>query len=73
MAGSLLSALDLSELTTTLAEYEERAVPLATHTALLAEVQRRLNQGRQHSPLFDKPLFGKDFESTMDAVVLNSG
>jgi len=70
MAGSLLTALDLPELiTTSLHDYEERAMQLATQSGLLAGLKQRLAQAREHSPVFDMPRFVKDFESTIGTVV----
>lgn len=69
MAGSLLTALDLPELiTTTLTEYEERAVELATQADLLPGLRERLHQGREHSALFDTPRFVRDFEDAISSV-----
>ncbi|MBV7553853.1 tetratricopeptide repeat protein [Pseudomonas sp. PDM28] len=69
MAGSLLTALDLPELiTTTLAEYEERAVELATRADLLPGLRERLHRGREHSALFDTPRFVRDFEDAISSV-----
>ncbi|WP_409278243.1 O-linked N-acetylglucosamine transferase, SPINDLY family protein [Pseudomonas defluvii] len=69
MAGSLLTSLGLPELiTTTLAEYEERAVELATQADLLRGLRERLRQGREHSALFDTPRFVRDFETAISSV-----
>jgi predicted O-linked N-acetylglucosamine transferase (SPINDLY family) len=69
MAGSLLTSLELPELiTTTLAEYEERAVELATQADLLPGLRERLQQGREHSVLFDTPRFVRDFEDAISSV-----
>lgn len=69
MAGSLLTSLALPELiTTTLAEYEERAVELATQAGLLSGLRERLRQGREHSVLFDTPRFVRDFETAISSV-----
>ncbi|MBD8496505.1 tetratricopeptide repeat protein [Pseudomonas syringae] len=71
MAGSLLTALDLPELiTTTLADYEERAVQLATEPGLLSGLRQRLMQARDTSPLFDTPGFVRDFEAAISRVAL---
>ncbi|GAB7527815.1 O-linked acetylglucosamine transferase [Pseudomonas sp. 3A(2025)] len=71
MAGSLLTALDLPELiTTTLADYEDRAVQLATQPGLLPELRQRLAQARNDSPLFDTPGFVRDFEAAISSVAL---
>jgi predicted O-linked N-acetylglucosamine transferase (SPINDLY family) len=73
MAGALLTTLELPELiTTTLDEYEERAVQLATQEGLLAQLRQRLQQGREHSPLFDMPRFVRDFEDAVSSVALKS-
>lgn len=71
MAGALLTTLELPELiTTTLEEYEQRAVELATQNGLLSGLRQRLTQGREHSPLFDMPRFVKDFENVIISVAL---
>jgi predicted O-linked N-acetylglucosamine transferase (SPINDLY family) len=73
MAGSLLTALELPELiTTTLEEYEERAVQLATQTDLLPGLRQRLTEGRTTSPLFDTPRFVRDFENAISSVALRT-
>jgi predicted O-linked N-acetylglucosamine transferase (SPINDLY family) len=69
MAGSLLNALDLPELiTTTLVDYEARAIEIATRPALHADLKRRLVVGRSQSPLFDMPRFVRDFGDALSAV-----
>jgi predicted O-linked N-acetylglucosamine transferase (SPINDLY family) len=74
MAGALLTALNLPELITyNLHDYEERAVQLAEQPALLADLKRRLVEGRQTSPLFDMPRFVKDFEEALASKVLRPG
>lgn len=74
MAGALLTALKLPELITyNLQDYEERAVQLAQQPALLADLKRRLIEGRQTSPLFDMPQFVKDFEEALASKVLRAG
>lgn len=58
MAGSLLNAVGLGDLIThSLAEYELRAVELATDPVLLAEVKRRLARNRESHALFDTGRF----------------
>ncbi len=58
MAGSLLRAVELSELITdSLADYEALAVRLATEPGLLASLKRRLADRRDSLPLFDLPKF----------------
>jgi predicted O-linked N-acetylglucosamine transferase (SPINDLY family) len=69
MAGSLLTSLGLPELiTTTQAEYEDRAVELATQADLLPGLRERLVRGREHSVLFDTPRFVRDFEEAISSV-----
>jgi predicted O-linked N-acetylglucosamine transferase (SPINDLY family) len=71
MAGSLLTALDLPELiTTTLADYEARAIEIATQPALHADLKQRLKAGRTQSPLFDMPRFVQDFGDAVERVAL---
>lgn len=63
MAGSLLTAAGVPELiTTSLADYEERAFRLATEPELLAGLRRRLEEARAASPLFDMARFTKNLE-----------
>jgi len=71
MAGSLLTALKLPELiTTTLADYEERAVLLAANPVIHSELKQRLLDGRKTSPLFDMPRFVRDFEKAVSEVAI---
>ena len=73
MAGSLLNALDLPELiTTTLPDYEARAIEIATQPAFHADLKQRLLAGRKTSPLFDMPRFVSDFGDALKRVALNS-
>jgi predicted O-linked N-acetylglucosamine transferase (SPINDLY family) len=70
MAGALLTSLDLPELiTTTLADYEDRAVKLATDPIFYNGLRQRLKDAKQTSPLFDMPRFVRDFENAVGAVV----
>ena len=70
-AGSLLTALKLPELiTTTLADYEERAVLLAANPVIHSELKQRLLDGRKTSPLFDMPRFVRDFEKAVSEVAI---
>lgn len=71
MAGSLLTALDLPELiTTSLADYEARAIEIATDLALHADLKQRLKAGRTQSPLFDMPRFVQDFGDAVERVAI---
>lgn len=69
MAGSLLTALELPELiTTSLSEYEARAVELASDRQQLLALRERLRQGREQSLLFDMPRFVRSFEEGLQQV-----
>lgn len=64
VAGSLLNAIGLSELTTTSqAEYESLAIELANNTQKLASIKQSLGNNRLAAPLFDTPLFTKNLEA----------
>ena len=69
MAGSLLHSLELPELiTTTLEEYEERAVRLGSDALLYCDLRQRLGNARQTAPLFDMPSFVRDFGEAISQV-----
>ena len=64
VAASVLRTFGLPELvTTSLQQYEDRAVELATNPALLAEIKQRLADNRSTTPLFDSDLFARNMES----------
>jgi predicted O-linked N-acetylglucosamine transferase (SPINDLY family) len=64
VAASLLNTIKLPELiTSTFDEYEELAVDLATNPGRLADIRRRLLQGRLDTPLFDMQSFTKHLET----------
>jgi predicted O-linked N-acetylglucosamine transferase (SPINDLY family) len=66
MAGSLLLAIGLPELiTTSLQEYEAKAVALAADREALGELRTRLAANRGSSPLFDTPRFTKALEDML--------
>ena len=66
MAGSLLRAAELPELITeSLADYEARAVRLATEPGLLASLKQRLVRRRDSLPVFDMPRFTMSFETAL--------
>ncbi|MHB1205467.1 MAG: O-linked N-acetylglucosamine transferase, SPINDLY family protein [Rhodospirillaceae bacterium] len=65
MAGSLLNAVGLPELITqTPADYEDRAIELATHPAEMAGIKRKLQENRLTSALFDTAVFTKRLEAS---------
>jgi predicted O-linked N-acetylglucosamine transferase (SPINDLY family) len=64
VAASLLEILDLPELvTTSLAEYEARAITLARDPQALAAIREKLARNRDTGPLFDTPRFTRDLEA----------
>jgi len=76
VAGSLLTAVGLPELiTTTVDDYERRALELATQPQQLAEIRVRLARNLNTAPLFDTALFAKHIESAYTHMVrhLNEG
>lgn len=70
MAGSLLTSAGLPELvTTTLADYEERAVGLAQDRAALGELRRRLAMEKAEGRLFSTDRFVAEFEGALQAAL----
>lgn len=70
MAGALLTAAGLPELiTTTLADYEEAAVALASDPARCTRLREQLQQVRASGALFDTPQFVRDLEQRMAGLV----
>ena len=64
MAGSMLHAIGLPDLvTTTLAEYEGRALELTQQPARLGELRHRLAENRARMPLFDMARYTRDLEA----------
>jgi predicted O-linked N-acetylglucosamine transferase (SPINDLY family) len=64
MSASLLGAIGLSELaTTSLADYEARALALARNPQVLADVKARLTRNRATYPLFDTARFTRHMEA----------
>ena len=64
VAASLLNAVGLPELvTTSLAEYEELALRLATDASRLQSIRRKLEQTRLSCPLFDTDRFRRHIEA----------
>jgi len=63
VAGSLLRTLGLPELiTTSLQEYQERALRLARDADFLKDLRARLQAGRANSALFDGGRFARNLE-----------
>ena len=62
--ASLLNAVGMPELiASTIEEYEELAVQLASDAARMEMVRRKLANNRAGTPLFDTPRFTKSLES----------
>jgi predicted O-linked N-acetylglucosamine transferase (SPINDLY family) len=69
VAASLLHAAGLPELiTTSPAEYENRALELARDPARLAAIRQKLAQNRASAPLFDSARFTCDLERVYTAM-----
>lgn len=64
VAGSLLMALDLPELvTSSLEQYQARALECARSAALLAEIRARLADRKTGGPAFDTDLYRRHLET----------
>jgi predicted O-linked N-acetylglucosamine transferase (SPINDLY family) len=71
MAGSLLTSAGLPELvTTTLADYEDRAVALAQDRAALAGLRQRLTNEKAEGRLFSTDRFVAEFETALQSALL---
>jgi predicted O-linked N-acetylglucosamine transferase (SPINDLY family) len=69
VAASLLRAVGLPELvTSSLAEYEARALELAHDPAQLAGLRHRLAVNRDGASLFDTDRFRRDLESAYETM-----
>ncbi len=69
MAGSLLQAIGMPELiTTSLHEYEDLAVRLATSSTHLVELRQKLKANRLSHPLFDTPRFVTNLENAFERI-----
>lgn len=69
VAASLLRAIGLPELvTTSLADYEKRALELVRDPDQLAAIRKRLAGNRDSTPLFDVVQFTRDLESAYVAM-----
>jgi len=69
VAASLLQTMGMPELvTTSLAEYEKRAVALAHDPRQLATIREKLARNRDTGPLFDTRGFTRDLESVYAAM-----
>ena len=64
VAASLLNAIELPDIiTTTLPEYEERAIDLAINPEKLEAIKRKLAANRLTTPLFNARLFARHIEA----------
>jgi predicted O-linked N-acetylglucosamine transferase (SPINDLY family) len=71
MAGSLLTAVGLPDLiTTTIEEYEQRAVQIGNQPARAASYKRYLAEHGHSSPLFDIPATVRDIEHEFERLAL---
>lgn len=73
MAGSLLTAVGLPDLiTTTLDEYEQRAVQIGNQPARAASYKRYLAEHGRSSALFDIPATVRDIEREFERLALDA-
>ncbi|MBW8847929.1 MAG: acetylglucosamine transferase [Burkholderiales bacterium] len=73
MAGSLLTAVGLPDLiTTTIEEYEQRAVQIGRQPARAASYKRYLAEQGHSSPLFDIPATVRDIEREFERLALDA-
>jgi predicted O-linked N-acetylglucosamine transferase (SPINDLY family) len=73
MAGSLLTAVGLPDLiTTSLTEYEQRAVQLGREPARIASHKRYLAEHGRASRLFDTPRFTAELEDAFERLALQA-
>ena len=72
MAGALLTAAGLPELiTTSLEQYEQKAVQLGTEPALCRGYRAHLKGLRDHAAVFDTELFVKNLEQQLVGIALD--
>ena len=72
VAGSLLSAADLTELITyTLQDYENKALYLAINPKILTEIKQKLLAEKMTSALFDTANFAKALEASYQTIWQN--
>jgi predicted O-linked N-acetylglucosamine transferase (SPINDLY family) len=70
MAGALLTAAGMDELITyNVADYEEKAVSIASDPATLLRLRAQLKQVRETGVLFDTPRFVHNLESEFKRLV----
>ena len=73
MAGSLLTAVGLPDLiTTTIEDYEARAVQIGRQPARAASYKRYLAEHGRNSPLFDIPTVVRDIEHQFERLALDA-
>ena len=73
MAGSLLTAVGLPDLvTTSIDEYEQRAVQIGNQPARAASYKRYLAEHGRSSPLFDIPAIVRDIEREFERLALDA-
>ncbi|MEP2716570.1 UDP-N-acetylglucosamine-peptide N-acetylglucosaminyltransferase [Pseudophaeobacter sp.] len=71
VAASILTAIECEDLvTTTVEEYHDLALKLATDPEALAEVKQRLKDNLHTTPLYDSEAYVRDFENLMEKAIL---
>jgi predicted O-linked N-acetylglucosamine transferase (SPINDLY family) len=72
VAASLLNAADLPELITqSLAEYQAKAIELASQPETLKAIKHKLDKHREQVPLFDTVQFARDLEKIYTGIWQN--
>jgi predicted O-linked N-acetylglucosamine transferase (SPINDLY family) len=70
VAGSILTAAGLEELIcTSLANYQQLAMLLATDAGTLTQLRSKLVQARDYQPLFDSARFARDLEQLYEQMI----
>ncbi len=73
VSGSLLSASGLDELISgSIADYEQRALQLATDTVLLGQIRAKVSLARDNAPLFDSEQFARDLERLYEGLIVEA-
>jgi len=72
IAASALTAIDLPELiTTSVAEYQSKAIELSENASMLAHIKNKLRENKLNTRLFDSPGFAKNLENAFSKIYLN--
>ena len=71
MVGSLLRAVDMTELITyDMIQYEEKAISIGNNRALAQRMRQHLDDSRMTCPLFDSAQFVRDLEDRYEQIAV---